>query len=54
MLYYGPDLLRMGLGEDLADASGENMSKALLAIDHVYRAARRTLILAKSRWGEET
>lgn len=48
MLYYGPDLLRRGLGEDLTDQSGDNMSAALAAIDHVYRAARRTLILAKS------
>eukprot|EP00913_Durusdinium_trenchii_P023279 g21857.t1 len=38
----------MGLGEDLTDVSGDNMSAALGAIDHVYRAARRTLILAKS------
>ncbi|CAE7689109.1 ATL1 [Symbiodinium pilosum] len=48
MLYYGPDMLRMGLGEDMADASGENMAAALSAIDLVYRTARRTLILAKS------
>eukprot|EP00440_Ansanella_granifera_P009365 gb/GFBE01010148.1/.p1 GENE.gb/GFBE01010148.1/~~gb/GFBE01010148.1/.p1 ORF type:complete len:494 (+),score=139.43 gb/GFBE01010148.1/:1-1482(+) len=48
MLYYGPDLLRMGLGEDLKDESGENMTKALEALDVIYRAARRTLTLAKS------
>lgn len=48
MLYYGPDMLRMGLGDDMADASGENMASALHAIDLVYRTARRTLILAKS------
>eukprot|EP00441_Pelagodinium_beii_P022603 CAMPEP_0197659190 /NCGR_PEP_ID=MMETSP1338-20131121/46512_1 /TAXON_ID=43686 ORGANISM="Pelagodinium beii, Strain RCC1491" /NCGR_SAMPLE_ID=MMETSP1338 /ASSEMBLY_ACC=CAM_ASM_000754 /LENGTH=499 /DNA_ID=CAMNT_0043235985 /DNA_START=85 /DNA_END=1584 /DNA_ORIENTATION=- len=48
MLYYAPDLLRMGLGEDMKDESGENMQAALQALDHVYRAARRTLILAKS------
>lgn len=48
MLYYGPDMLRMGLGDDMADTSGENMASALHAIDLVYRTARRTLILAKS------
>ena len=48
MLYYGPDLLRMGLGADMADESGENMAAALTAIDLIYRTARRTLILAKS------
>eukprot|EP00439_Symbiodinium_sp_Y106_P015935 s6556_g2.t1 len=41
-------ILWMGLGDDMADASGENMASALHAIDLVYRTARRTLILAKS------
>lgn len=89
-LYYGPDLLRLGVPsfESVAQdgfgrrpggsaprllketwfwasvwsvsellwrfRSGENMSSALMAIDHVYRAARRTLILAKSCSAAET
>jgi len=47
MLYYAPDFLRMGLGTDLEDASGENMKQALQALAHVYKVARRSLILAK-------
>lgn len=41
MLYYAPDMLRMGLGEDLEDASGENMRHALEAIDGLHILARR-------------
>lgn len=48
MLYYGPDLLRMGLGEDLSDLSGQNMMHALEALAHLYRKARKTLALARS------
>lgn len=48
MLYYGPDLLRMGLGTDMLDESGENMKFCLMALDSLHRASRRTLILAKS------
>eukprot|EP00434_Breviolum_minutum_P044026 symbB.v1.2.039277.t1/scaffold6454.1/size17976/2 len=48
MLYYGPDLLRMGLGEELSDISGENMMHALEALAHLYRKARKTLALARS------
>lgn len=47
MLYYAPDCLRMGLGEDMTDESGENMKAALQALTLLYKAARRTLILAK-------
>lgn len=40
MLYYGPDLLRMGLGDDMQDESGENMRHALLALDHLFSLVR--------------
>lgn len=43
MLYYGPDLLRMGLGEDLTDESGDNMHQALGALETLYRLAREKL-----------
>jgi hypothetical protein len=43
MLYYAPDMLRMGLGEDLADESGENMREALGAMDDVFQLARWAL-----------
>jgi len=43
MLYYCPDMLRMGLGEDLADESGENMKAALGALDDLHRLAREQL-----------
>lgn len=43
MLYYAPDMLRMGLGEDLTDESGANMKEALLGMDSLYRAARTEL-----------
>jgi len=43
MLYYAPDMLRMGLGTDLADASGDNMLAALGALDNVYGLARKLL-----------
>mmetsp|Transcript_79351 Transcript_79351/g.190468 ORF Transcript_79351/g.190468 Transcript_79351/m.190468 type:complete len:492 (-) Transcript_79351:72-1547(-) len=48
MLYYGPDLLRMSLGEDLTDPSGQNMMHALEALGCLYRKARKTLALATS------
>jgi len=43
MLYYAPDMLRMGLGTDLDDASGENMKHALEAMDDLYRLSRDQL-----------
>jgi hypothetical protein len=43
MLYYAPDMLRMGLGEDLEDASGENMKAALQALSDLYRKVREDL-----------
>lgn len=43
MLYYAPDMLRMGLGEDMADESGENMRAALGALDILYALARKEL-----------
>jgi len=43
MLYYAPDMLRMGLGTDMADASGENMRDALGALTNVYVLARKLL-----------
>eukprot|EP00933_Yihiella_yeosuensis_P041311 TRINITY_DN35707_c0_g1_i2.p1 TRINITY_DN35707_c0_g1~~TRINITY_DN35707_c0_g1_i2.p1 ORF type:complete len:384 (-),score=68.78 TRINITY_DN35707_c0_g1_i2:67-1119(-) len=48
MLYYGPDMLRMGLGEDMEDTSGDNMRQALAGFDHVYRLARKSLKTAAS------
>ncbi|CAE7655432.1 unnamed protein product, partial [Symbiodinium pilosum] len=48
MLYYGPDLLRMGLGEDLTDPSGHNMMHALEALAVLYRKARKTLAFTVS------
>lgn len=43
MMYYGPDMLRMGLGTGalLSDPSGENMEAALVAVAEVYKAARK-------------
>lgn len=43
MLYYAPDMLRMGLGEDLEDKSGDNMRAALEALDSIYQLARKGL-----------
>jgi hypothetical protein len=43
MLYYAPDMLRMGLGEDLTDESGENMKQALGALDDLYDRARNEM-----------
>jgi hypothetical protein len=43
MLYYAPDMLRMGLGEDLADESGDNMKHALSAMAGLYKTAREQL-----------
>lgn len=43
MLYYAPDMLRMGLGEDLTDTSGENMLQALRGLDCLHRAVRLQL-----------
>lgn len=43
MLYYAPDMLRMGLGEDLEDESGDNMHQALGALDDCYQLAREEL-----------
>merc|ERR1719262_1081868 len=43
MLYYAPDMLRMGLGEDLADENGDNMKEALGALDDLYSRCRREL-----------
>jgi len=43
MLYYAPDMLRMGLGDDLVDESGGNMYNALAAMDKLYRLARETV-----------
>jgi len=40
MLYYGPDLLRMGLGDDMQDATGENMQCALSALSHLFWLVR--------------
>jgi hypothetical protein len=37
MLYYAPDLLRMGLGEDMKDESGENIRHALMALEVLFR-----------------
>lgn len=44
MLYYAPDMLRMGLGEDLADENGTNMQHALGALDDIYKLAREEII----------
>jgi len=40
MLYYAPDLLRMGLGDDMKDESGENMRHALMALEVLFRLVR--------------
>jgi len=40
MLYYAPDMLRMGLGLDLADETGANMQQALGAMEGLYRSVR--------------
>lgn len=43
MLYYGPDMLRLGIGaaeELLVDDNGSNMREALLAIMEAYVVAR--------------
>lgn len=44
MLYYGPDLLRMGLGTDMADETGENIRHALRAFEGLYRLGRAELV----------
>jgi len=43
MLYYAPDMLRMGLGEDMADESGQNMDQAMGAMGDVFQLARWAL-----------
>jgi len=43
MLYYGPDMLRMGLGKDMDDESGENLRQALGGMEHLYRMIRSRL-----------
>lgn len=43
MLYYGPDMLRMGLGTDLEDETGANMREALIAFEDLYRLTREKL-----------
>lgn len=43
MLYYGPDMIRMGLGADMEDATGCNMREALNALDTLYSIARKKL-----------
>jgi len=43
MLYYGPDMLRMGLGDDLQDDSGDNMYQALGGMEALFRSARELL-----------
>lgn len=43
MLYYGPDMLRMGLGTDLEDESGDNMRQALGAMDDLYGMVRERI-----------
>mmetsp|Transcript_27029 Transcript_27029/g.75371 ORF Transcript_27029/g.75371 Transcript_27029/m.75371 type:complete len:514 (+) Transcript_27029:84-1625(+) len=48
MLYYGPDFLRMGLGEDLTDPTGENMRNALEALDLIFKVGRKNLMAARS------
>lgn len=40
MLYYGPDLLRMGLGTDMEDVAGANMKAALTQLENFYKLAR--------------
>jgi hypothetical protein len=40
MIYYAPDMLRMGLGQDLVDESGQNMEEALKALEDLYSHAR--------------
>merc|ERR1712187_411145 len=44
MLYYAPDLLRMGLGSDMDDKEGENMNAALEGLTNVYQVTRRALM----------
>lgn len=43
MLYYGPDMLRMGLGTGflLEDPRGDNLREALLAMKEIFAAARK-------------
>eukprot|EP00928_Gymnodinium_smaydae_P064653 TRINITY_DN47935_c0_g1_i1.p1 TRINITY_DN47935_c0_g1~~TRINITY_DN47935_c0_g1_i1.p1 ORF type:complete len:550 (-),score=65.49 TRINITY_DN47935_c0_g1_i1:188-1795(-) len=45
MLYYGPDMLRMGLGEGdkLVDDDGSNIGWGLKALDHIYSLVRKEL-----------
>mmetsp|Transcript_10892 Transcript_10892/g.24747 ORF Transcript_10892/g.24747 Transcript_10892/m.24747 type:complete len:512 (+) Transcript_10892:81-1616(+) len=48
MLYYGPDMLRLGLGRDLIDPTGENIRQALVALEEIYRVGRACLAEAAS------
>jgi hypothetical protein len=53
MLYYGPDMLRMGIGateELLVDATGSNMRQALLAIMEVFVVARVAMTGARQEY----
>jgi len=53
MLYYGSDMLRMGLGSEsnLVDPSGENMEQALFTLGEIHKVCRRTFqtVAAKSQ-----
>lgn len=44
MLYYAPDLLRMGLGTDMDDKDGENIDAALDGFGQLYRVTRQNLV----------
>eukprot|EP00928_Gymnodinium_smaydae_P025377 TRINITY_DN20229_c0_g6_i1.p1 TRINITY_DN20229_c0_g6~~TRINITY_DN20229_c0_g6_i1.p1 ORF type:complete len:621 (+),score=110.90 TRINITY_DN20229_c0_g6_i1:25-1863(+) len=52
MLYYGPDMLRMGLGtgDNLVDSTGENIKHALRALRSVYTVARQALQFIPTTW----
>lgn len=43
MLYYAPDMLRMGLGTDMDDADGSNIRQALGALEDLHRLSRAVL-----------
>jgi len=43
MLYYGPDMLRMGLGTDMEDEGGVNMREALIAFESLYHLTREKI-----------
>jgi len=43
MLYYGPDMVRMGLGTDMEDTSCANMRSAMQAMEDLYTASRQRL-----------